>query len=306
MTGSRSDHPFALCLTHDVDRPYKLWMQSLYYLIAERRLDHLGTIGGDEEAYWQFETVMELESDLGVRSAFYFLSEPRFRSRSPRELASLHTWIQMLNRYDIRESDLADVVRRLHAGGWEIGLHGSSATPTDRERLRVEKRRIERLIDAPILGGRQHYLDLVVPDTWEHHRAVGLAYDSSLGSSTEYGFEHGYDVLRPFDDHFVVFPLTLMEDALPDPSTQPERAWAACESLLDEAAEHGAVMTVLWHPRLFAEREFPGYRGLYRRLVEAALDRGAWVGPPGTYYKQYLADVDTEASPSAVSRYSRN
>jgi hypothetical protein len=43
-------------------------------------------------------------------------------------------------------------------------------------------------------------------------------------------------------------------------------------------------MSVLFHPRLFAERDFPGYRRLYRRLVERALAMGAWVGPPADYY----------------------
>jgi hypothetical protein len=43
-------------------------------------------------------------------------------------------------------------------------------------------------------------------------------------------------------------------------------------------------MSALWHPRLFNSTDFPGYRRLYRRLVETALEMGAWVGSPGDYY----------------------
>jgi hypothetical protein len=47
-------------------------------------------------------------------------------------------------------------------------------------------------------------------------------------------------------------------------------------------------MTVLWHPRLFSEADFPGYSRLYRRLVATALDRGAWVGPPREFIESIL------------------
>jgi hypothetical protein len=44
-------------------------------------------------------------------------------------------------------------------------------------------------------------------------------------------------------------------------------------------------MTVLWHIRYFSEAEFPGYRRLYERLIERALEMGAWVGPLGDLYR---------------------
>jgi hypothetical protein len=43
---------------------------------------------------------------------------------------------------------------------------------------------------------------------------------------------------------------------------------------------------VLWHPRHFSRRDFPGYARLYERLVERALADGAWVGPPGAFYEE--------------------
>src|SRR5699024_214468 len=83
----------------------------------------------------------------------------------------------------------------------------------DRERLRVEKEMIEGVVGHSVRGGRQHFLNRS-SETWDHHRAIGLEYDSSLGSSTECGFDHGYEPLYPFDDDFTVFPLTIMEVAL--------------------------------------------------------------------------------------------
>ena len=274
------DSSFALCLTHDVDRPYK-GLRSLYYATRERPAYHLRTALSRDNPYWQFEEIMALEDELDVRSAFYFLNEQHLlRERPVREWGSPDNWIQHLGRYDVTAPEIVDTIRDLDGGGWEVGLHGSYHSADDPQRLREEKTVLEDVLGHPVAGGRQHYLQLSVPETWRHHRAIGLEYDATLGSSTDCGFQAGYRPLRPFGDDFLVFPLTIMEQALPDPGTDFEAARATCERLLTEAAANDAVMTVLWHPRYFNEREFPGYRSLYRWLVERALERGAWVGSP--------------------------
>jgi hypothetical protein len=219
------------------------------------------------EPYWQFERIMDIESDLGVRSAFYFLDEQHLAERPVRSWLDPEAWKLYLGRYDIEDRAIGDVIKRLDEGGWEVGLHGSYESFRNEERLRKEKAAIESVLGHEILGGRQHYLNLDRPETWERHAAAGLSYDASLGSSSSFGFQHGYDPIRPFDDEFTVFPLTLMELTLSSPSTEPEKAWAECEQLLTEAKDNEAVMTVLWHPRNFCERDFPGQATLYRRLV---------------------------------------
>ncbi|WP_416841514.1 polysaccharide deacetylase family protein [Haloferax sp. DFSO52] len=278
---------FALCLTHDVDRPYKTY-QGLYYAITERSPYHLQTLLSRSNPYWQFEEIMALERDLGVRSSFYFLNEPSLlKTVSLGDLFDPKNWLEHAGRYDITDDEIVDVIRRLDADGWEVGLHGSFRSCDDFDRLRTEKRELESILGHEILGIRQHHLRRT-HRTWQYHRELGLKYDASLGSSTKYGFDYGYQPLHPFDDEFVVFPLSLMEVSLPDPGEDFDAAWAACERLLDEAEENEAVLTALWHPRYFNEAEFPGYRRLYVRLVETALERGAWVGPLGDYYRTFL------------------
>jgi peptidoglycan/xylan/chitin deacetylase (PgdA/CDA1 family) len=275
------DHPFAVCLTHDVDRPYKRAHQALYYAVRECSPAHFRSLLPARNPYWQYEDIMALEDRLGVRSAFYFLNEPPLFERPAREWVRPETWVQQLGRYDVTAFEVVDLIRTLDSGGWEVGLHGSYHSPEDRERLRHEKTTLEGVLGHDVVGGRQHYLRLSVPETWEHHRAIGLRYDATPGSSTDYGFEYGYRPFAPFED-FLVFPLTLMEQALERHASLADR-WAACERLLEEARRERAVVTVLWHPRYFNESEFPGFRHLYRRLVERALELGAWVGPPAEF-----------------------
>ncbi|WP_368276003.1 polysaccharide deacetylase family protein [Halorussus litoreus] len=276
------DAEFALLLTHDVDRPYKT-VQSLYHAVRHSDPRQLKGLLPGVNPWWQFEEIMALEDDLGVRSSFYFLREPHLLAREPGDWLDPFYWVEHAGRYELDTPELLDVIDRLRDGGWEVGLHGSYDSYDDPDRLRTEKAVLESALGGPVLGGRQHHLNRG-SNTWRYHREVGLHYDASPGSATEYGFQQGYRPFRPFDDEFVVFPLTLMENALPDPGEFPEAAWQVCEHLLEEAATNDAVMSVLWHPRLFAERDFPGYRRVYRRLVERALELGAWVGPAADYY----------------------
>jgi len=283
-----TDHSFALCLTHDVDKPFKTPFHSVFYALRDRDLRHLRALHPDVDPYWQFRDIMALEADLGVKSAFYFLDEQAPWSVAPTDLPDAEALLQAVGRYDVRDESIGEAIRELDDGGWEVGLHGSYHSVTDRERLRVEKRRIERELGHDVDGGRQHYLNLAVPETWRHYRAIGLDYDATLGSTTEAGFHYGYDVLRPFDDEFVVFPVTLMDQHLPDPGEDFAAAWSACESLLDAAEAHDAVMTVIFHPRYFSEADFPGFRPLYERLVREARARDAWIGAPRTFCDRFL------------------
>lgn len=296
MTIDPRDASFACCLTHDVDRPYKTY-QSLYYAAQEEPGYHLRTLLSDENPYWQFDEIMTIESDLGVRSAFYFLNEQHLlASQNPWDWFDPQHWIEHFGRYDVTSDAIIDTIRTLDNGGWEVGLHGSFHTPDDPERLAEEKRILDSILGREVVGGRQHHLRHTV-ETWQHHRNIGLQYDASPGSSTGVGFDHGYRPSRPFGDGFLVFPLTAMEVAFPDPNEHFDRAWEACERLLEEAASTEAVITVLWHPRYFNEREFPGYRCLYQRLVREALDRDAWVGPPADLLETRF--VRQEESPTA-------
>ena len=280
------DYEFALCLTHDVDRPYKTF-QGPYYAVKERDCSHLRSLVSAERPYWQFEELLELEDRLGVRSSFYFLNEKRlFRDKAPTEWLNPTNWKLFTGRYDVTDDEIVDVICTLEEGGWEVGLHGSYDSYDDLERLRHEKAVLEDVLGSAVVGGRQHYLNLSRPKTWAYHREIGLHYDASLGSSTSYGFDGRYDVYRPFDDEFVVFPLTLMDGALLSATPSVAAAWEECRRLLSEAAEHDAVMTVCWHPRYFNEREFPGYRTIYERLVREAQSMGAWVGSCAEWYEQ--------------------
>lgn len=287
---------FVCCLTHDVDR-LNHRLPTLRRLSSEPTRRRLGRLFGNGRPYWRIGEIRELERALGVRSSFYFLNEQSLREKGPRHWLSPRSW-SLYSYYDIQSPAVAERIRTLAASEWEVGLQGSYESPLDRERLAHEKRVLEELAGRSVSGGRQHYLNGRFPESWRHHRAIGLAYDTTLGSAEEIGFAHGYDLMHPFDDEFAVVPLTMMDQAVMDGTV--EAAKRACEDVLAEAERNRAVMTVDWHQRTFDPVDFPGYREVYEYVVKRALELGAWVGPAGAAYDALVeGELGTRIEPHA-------
>ncbi len=285
MNNIPDGYEFALCLTHDVDRPYKTF-QAPYYALTEGDPTHLKTLVTSDEPYWQFENIMSIEEELGVRSSFYFLNEQNLiHDKSFRDWFKPNNWKLFMGRYNITSSRIVDIIQTLDEGGWEVGLHGSYESYNNLDRLWFEKKKLEDILGHEIIGGRQHYLNIEYPTTWKYHREIGLKYDASLGSSMDIGFNYGSDLTYPLNDYFAVFPLTIMEVALMRNRTI-EQGWEECLKILNKAKKVSAVVTVLWHPRYFSNKDFPGYERLYRRLIETALEMNAWVGDCATLYRK--------------------
>jgi len=178
------------------------------------------------------------------------------------------------------------MMRLLDEFGWEIALHGSYTSSENPDRFAYEKDRIESVAGTEIVDNHQHYWRVSQPDTWHHLQDVGIKYDTSLGSSTEIHFQHVHDLIRPFDDEFVVFSWSLMDRAAMESGDTVDEIIANCLDVFAEARRHRSVIVLDWHGGdVFSDQEFPGWGDIYRRLIERALEIDAWVGPPEEFYE---------------------
>lgn len=279
-----ADWPFVCCLTHDVDRVSHR-LPTLQRVVTDPDPESVRRLVGSERPYWRFDEVLEVERELGVTSSFYFLNEKRlFADKGPEHWIRPASW-SLYSYYDITDREIREVIAELTDSSWEVGLHGSYESFEDRDRLAYEKSVLESITGASVLGGRQHYLNATLPETWRYQREIGLQYDSTLGSGTEFGFQYGYDVLHPFADDFAVFPLSVMDQALMESADSLRTIHESVDELLREAQEESAIITVDWHQRTFDRVDFPGYRKIYEYFVSRALKMGAWVGPIGDAYE---------------------
>lgn len=268
--------PFAVCLTHDVDRSRKTY-QYLTHLGRPKGLRGAGKPrrrGG--RPYWGFDTVRDLESDAGVRSTFFMLHEGPEAKRGLRNRAL--AW----GLADFEDPEIASTVTSFARDNWEIGLHASLASTLSPDRIPLEKRKLEAIVGRKVNGVRQHHLRLHLPNRWDEFARAGLVYDSSFGFAHTWGFRGGTafphllagskDVLSLHE-----VPLHIMDSAL----ASCYDAWAECMRALDAVQSVGGVLTVLFHQRYFDLRNFAGYADLYESLILEAKRRHAWVATAG-------------------------
>lgn len=270
----------SVCLSHDVDRIGKTFQYATHFL--RKIMD--GDLGAamyqlssvtQRGHYWMFEKVMKLEMQLGVRSTFFFLNETYpFR---PWELPS---WRLALGYYDVFDERLQAIIRELDHGGWEIGLHGSYLSYQDEAMLKKEKADLERIVGHPIMGIRQHYLNLD-NGTWAKQASAGFLYDASFGFRDDVGFrDNQYQPFKPLQDTpFYVMPLVIMDSCL----IEKAKPLDVARSVMDLAEEKGACLVLNWHQERFSEKEFPGWSDLYVRLVKECQSRRARFTTIGQY-----------------------
>lgn len=279
-----SEYSFALCLSHDVDRIYKTY-QYIWNAAQNRNLRELFGILSSNNPYWTFERTMDIETTLGVRSSFNILDEVNLSERPKSEWLTMNGWKLFAGRYETGDPEVAYMLRVLDEFGWEIGLHGSYTSSENPDRFTYEKEHIESVTGTEIIGNRQHYWNLSRPATWHHLQDAGIKYDTSLGSSTEIDFQHGHDLIRPFDDEFVVFPWSLMDRAVMESGDTQNEIMESLQGVFEEAQRNQSAIVLDWHAGdVFSKRDYPGWGDMYKRLIEEALEMDAWVGPPGKLY----------------------
>ena len=270
------DKRFAICLTHDVDRVDKKWWHSLYYFLKTGRGYHLKTLITKyrQNPYWNFGRIMELEDKYGVRSTFFFLNE----SKKP-QIFNPKTYPLSFGYYNITDPKLVEIIKLLDEGGWEIAVHGSYDSYKNIKLLKEEKKTLESVVGHEIIGIRQHYLNLEIPTTWRLQKEVGFKYDASFGYRRDVGFRENKIIpFKPFgdEDDFLVIPTTIMDSALFYKYPSPETAWRRILEIFKYAEKNGALVTVLWHQRVFNENEFPDWSRIYEKIIQEGLRRGAW------------------------------
>ena len=265
---------FGVCLTHDVDRVKKTY-QYFTHSIKKRNLSQIFSfLKSIDEPYWQFENIRSIEEGYGVRSTFFFLNETiKFNPLNP------GNWPFSLGRYDINSPKIKKVIRDLDKNGWEIGIHGSVRSYNDIKLLGQEKKVLEQILGHKISGGRQHWLNLKIPESWKIHQELGLKYDSTFGKKYGVGFRDKiFHPFSPFNNDFLVFPLAIMDSFLFSKCKSFEDAIIECDKVIEKARSENGLLTILWHQSTFNEEEFENYSKVYKYIIEKCLSDGAWIG----------------------------
>lgn len=231
-----------------------------------------------------FDRWMALESRYGVRSTFFFLALSRALSREGR-------------LYRVDDPQVVRVMRTLHRGGWEVGLHAARYGSDDAAGLAAQRARLEAALGQPVQAVRYHYLSARFPDAWRQMARAGFSISSNVGFHPPWqGFRTGTAwPHRPVgDDGPWEVPMALMDAARGPAATLLVPVF---ERLLAEARAVGGVVVLNFHTNYRAEVDAPGVH----RAFEAILERVRIAREAGEVASMTLGEVVDHVAAAAAS-----
>ena len=255
--------PFAIGLSHDVDRiRYYSW-SNLVRLWLNRKLD-LGmnkTIHylthPYQDPYFQIENLGLEEFKRGVTSTFFFLTIPRDRYG---------------RRYKIKT--LSAALAELISLNFEIGLHASIKSKKSVKKLNREKEILQRIVKGKVNGVRYHYLMkndkfLVFPDL------AGFLYDSSLSSSKIWTIPRGITYPHQPWHRFLNRKLQIREIVLTVHDMALINGYSFNSQFISRIIKAKGLLTVLWHQRFMAP-QFENFTRQYWDIVDWGRREKGW------------------------------
>jgi hypothetical protein len=288
-TGKR----FAVCLTHDIDNAVRQSTMGAARKVAaagvalargrrrtagRRANDAMGLLRGNAASpYWLMDPMATREAARGYRSTFFVLPHTqRTVSEGPRQA----------RRYDVRRPEVQQLLKRLNAGGWELGLHTSYDAHADSDGVERDWNLLRAKVPAgvKIAGARSHYLRLRMPETLRQEEEAGIPYDASMGWWTGWGFRSGSAMpYQPFDlTAGRILRLWELELHLMDVSVPVDDYVSLLGVLLDRVHDVGGCASILLHPSPCADLTAKQYLELYDRVLDKiACYTDAWVTTPG-------------------------
>jgi peptidoglycan/xylan/chitin deacetylase (PgdA/CDA1 family) len=266
-----NDHPFAVCLTHDIDSIYTSAKSKAYSSLVSlksRNTDDFFTkvrqLRSRKLPLHNFQEIMALEERYGARSSFYFLA------LAPGD-----------KDYTYNIQDVKEELKEIVNAGWEVGLHGGHRAFCEPQALEAEKKRLESALGRSVIGYRNHFLRFQVPETWHHLSRAGFKYDATLGYADCVGFRNGmchpfkpYDLRTGQEIDILEIPLTIMDCTLDQyMRLDDERAWDLTRNLIDTVEKYNGVITILWHNTYMQGKKLK----FYEKILKYCHEKRAWM-----------------------------
>ena len=255
------DHPYlyrnkgfalnALCLMKDL-------VKMNFSVFRDRLLTILHL---KEDIYFNFEFLLQLYQDLGVKGLFFVHVGPygKFDRR----------YIYVSKRYRI-------MLRRI-AGKHEVNIHPSYIAAFNNLQFCEEKMKLERILSRRIEASRQHFLRFRFPETFRQLLSADIHDDYSVLYSNQYGFRAGTSIPFPFYDlekeqetSLIIHPTAVMDVTLNrDFNMNPQEALEKIKELAKKVkAVNGDFITLFHNSSLAEDSIWKGWRDMYTKMIE--------------------------------------
>jgi len=181
---------------------------------------------------------------------------------------------------NIRNKSFRQLIKRL--GDYaQIGIHPSYYTNEYPERLTYEIQNLSRVINMEINCSRQHFLRLMLPQTYRNLIEHDITDDYSMGYAALPGFRAGicstynfFDLDMEEETKLRIHPFAVMDGTLKDyMMLSPYEAIEQIKQLINEVKAVNGTFISLWHNESLSDQErWKGWQNVYEELLKAATE----------------------------------
>jgi len=220
----------------------------------------------EHDPFDTFELQMQLQEKYKYRAIYFILLADY--GPNDKNIPYSNRYFQRLIRY------LADYA--------EIGIHPSYASSLEPSLMVMETARLSKILKLEVEHSRQHFLKLVLPETYRNLINNDITHDYTMGYAETPGFRASICTPFPFFDldqdlqtKLMIHPFVVMDGTLHDyMKLSPEKAIETIIELIQEVRKVGGTFIPLWHnPSLNEEGDWKGWLQVYIRMVEEGMKK---------------------------------
>lgn len=159
----------------------------------------------------------------------------------------------------------------------KVGIHPSYYSVEKPELLKEEKSNLENILKKEVHRSRQHFLRLILPDTYQNLIENDIRDDYTMGYAALPGFRAGicnsfnfYNLDLEMETKLRVHPFAVMDGTLLDyMQLTPADAIDKLRELISEVKKVNGTFISLWHNESLSDKKrWQGWRKVYEALLE--------------------------------------
>ena len=221
--------------------------------------------GGKRDPFYTFDLQIEYQKKYNLKPIYFIL------------FARYGRFDKNIN---IRNKNFKFLIKKL--GDYAtIGIHPSYDSFENPDYVAFETSKLSEVINQEVTRSRQHFLRLVLPQTYRNLIEHDITNDYSMGYAALPGFRAGicstynfYDLDMEEETKLRIHPFAVMDGTLNDyMKLTPADAILQIKKLIDEVKKVNGIFISLWHNESLCEQKrWVGWRRVYEELLEMAAD----------------------------------
>ena len=268
---------FNFVLTHDVDLHLKfptffLSIKHIFKILFKKRNIVLAIkdllvafktfIKVQKDPYDTYDYLMDLSEKYGTKSYFFFMGEGLTKFDSV---------------YKNSEKFIQSLVKKIKTRKHHIGIHPSYNSFKNEKKFRKEKQDLEKNFNCELKFGRQHFLRIAIPDTWQIWEDNNMDWDSSCGYPEKEGFRCGtcyefsvFNILSRKKLNLKEKPLIFMDGTFANyqVSLKPDLIQKKIEEFIYIVKKYDGEFVLLWHNSSLNDDFWIPYQNIYEYVLK--------------------------------------